>query len=175
MILSQNCETMTGMSRRLQLLPWICAVAFLALAGCCGGGSTHQCDFTPPTSGQDAGNSDGGIPCPDMPCKSPQVCCLTKAPVNAFCVDIQDFIPDNCTKFNNDPPSCYGPKDCTSGTVCCYQDAISLVSCQATDVCMGAGTTIVCNSDQDCPGMMSGSCPALTIDPDTGLPLGLCQ
>jgi len=178
MILSQICETMTGMSRPSWLLPWLGAAAFLALAGCCGGGSTHRCDFSPPTNPPDASaNSDAGIPCPDQPCTGGTACCLTKAPLAARCVPITEYMADNCEMINRNPPPCWSTSDCTTpDTVCCYQVALTLISCQPSAVCSGDGTDtyLVCGSDLDCPPT-AASCSLVTTNPDTGAPLGFCS
>jgi len=169
---------MTGMSWRARLLPWLSAAAFLALAGCCGGGSTHKCDFTPLDNGQDASmSSDAGIPCPNEPCQSPQVCCVTKAPLAARCVNITDFVSDNCEMFSTSAPACLGPEDCATGTVCCYQATLNLMSCQTPAVCPGDGSDNywVCGSDLDCPNPTTGSCSIVATNPDTNGPLGFCS
>jgi len=178
MIVSQICETMTEMSWRARLLPLVGAAALLTLAGCCGSGSTHKCDFTPATSGTDAGASDGGIPCPSMPCVLPQVCCVTKAPANIACVDVKDFMNDHCEMLNtNSPPPCSGPGDCLNGNVCCYQSTANLISCQKDMVCPGDGSDnyVVCSMDSDCPATTSGSCMIYGTNPATGLPFGYCR
>ena len=175
MIVSQICETMTGMSWRSRLLPWVGAAAFLALAGCCGSGSTHRCDFTPLDNGPDAG-ADGGFPCPDQPCQLPQVCCVTKAPLAARCVNATEFLSDSCEMLSTTAPACLGPEDCAGGTVCCYQATVNVMSCQTPTVCPGDGTDNywVCGSDLDCPSMAANSCMIVASNPDTGGPLGFC-
>jgi len=158
------------------LLRWLGAAAFLALAGCCGGGSTHRCDFSPPTSGMDAGpTGDGGIPCPDQPCTGGKVCCLTKAPLAAQCVPITDFVTDRCEMINMNPPPCWTAADCPSPTVCCYQVALSAISCQPAPVCPGDATDtyLVCGSDLDCPPT-SPMCSLVATTPSGG-PLGFCS
>lgn len=175
MILSQICETLTEMSRRSRLLPWVGAAALLTLAGCCGSGSTHKCDFTPPTTEQDASPPDGGVKCPDQPCKLPQACCVTKAPVNISCVNLQDFPANNCLKLNTNPPACLGPMDCLNGNVCCFQPSLTLFGCQPIDACPGDGnsTWIICTQDADCPAT-APVCMQYGSNPETGAPVGYC-
>jgi hypothetical protein len=141
----------------------------LAVAGCCGGGTTHKCDFTPPNeSGIDAG-SDGPMLCGTQLCENGQVCCLTKAPPLANCIDPAKFQELHCEKM--DLP-CFRPPDCPMGLTCCLGLEDLTVSCRPQILCPGDGvkTVIACETIQDCP-FNAPSCNLLTTvpDPKTGM------
>jgi hypothetical protein len=129
------------------------AILAAALAGCCSGkGPTHSCDFTPPEQpGADAG-SDGPVLCGSMVCEVPRVCCVTKAPLAAACVEPQEFRSRGCEEV---ALPCFTPADCPAGVACCLNvnpDGTGTVACQAEVVCLSGSTTYVaCASDADCP------------------------
>jgi hypothetical protein len=84
-------------------------------------------------------------------------------------------VNDRCEMFNtSDPPPCLVPSDCGAGNVCCYQLTLGLVSCQTSMACPGDGTDNyrVCASDLDCAPRV---CNLVTVNPDTGAPLGFCS
>src|SRR5688572_15462231 len=81
-IVPQFCETMIRMSRTwCATLRTSCLIFAVFVAGCCGSGPTHKCDFTPPNLNMNDGGADGPIPCGTMICELPQVCCLKKVPL----------------------------------------------------------------------------------------------
>src|SRR5688572_26822152 len=129
-IVPQFCETMIRMSRT-----W-CAVlrtsCLIFLAGCCGSGPTHKCNFSPPPSEMMDGGVDGQLPCGTMFCELPQVCCVKKVPLNAWCVDQSQFEPLGCEKM--DLP-CLGPSDCPTGLTCCLSWSQLSVSCRPLQLC----------------------------------------
>ena len=127
----------------------------LGMAGCCGGDPNHKCDFTPPGNmSQDAG-SDGPVMCGTQVCDMGQVCCVTKAPLAASCIDPSKFQSLGCEKM--DLP-CLKPTDCPTGLACCVVLSQDLsggtVSCLSQVQCV-AGTTsfVACDSDTDCPSV----------------------
>jgi len=127
----------------------------LGIAGCCnnGGGDNHKCDFTP--SGQtsmDAGH-DGPVMCGTEVCETTQVCCVTKAPLAASCIDPSRFVSLGCEKM--DLP-CMMPGDCPMGMACCVVLTPDLqsgtVSCQPQLQCLtGATSFVACSLSTDCP------------------------
>jgi hypothetical protein len=132
----------------------------IALAGCCGTGPSHKCDFTPPGTTTDAGGSDAGLPCGTKFCTMTQVCCVKKAPLIALCIDPSEFVSAGCEKM--DLP-CVSPTNCPPGLLCCVELAPDpAVSCKPMQVCPGDGqnTYIVCDKDSDCPSQRIGSCQA---------------
>jgi hypothetical protein len=146
----------------------------LAVAGCCGGGSTHKCDFTPPSSMTDAGPpSDGGTSCGTEICPAAQVCCVTKAPLAALCVDRSEFQSRQCE--TSDLP-CGGPAFCPKAFVCCLTlvQQSGTATCKSQDLCVPErGTTfIVCNTPADCPAPFS-TCSQLPADGSARA--GVCQ
>jgi hypothetical protein len=175
-IVSQICETMIRMSR-LGSLALVGAVVLLATAvgGCCGGAHSHQCDFTPLKS-QDSG-SDGPPLCGSELCTSGQVCCVTKVPVSASCIPPEQFLTDHCEMPTSTQASCFVPSDCQTGQVCCLNYSAASVNCTAPPSCPGndGNTFILCATDQDCPGQMSGSCrPVNGTAPDGGAAISAC-
>jgi len=155
MILSQICETMIRMSRNSRYAAWLVAAAIVSLVGCCGGGSTHKCDFTPPPT--DAGGTDSSSSnCGPQNCASNQVCCVTKTPPFASCIDPKDFLSYGCEMFQLQAPPCATSHDCDGG-VCCYQSNLQTISCQKSAACPANGmdTAPLCQTDQDCvaPGV----------------------
>jgi hypothetical protein len=131
----------------------------LTLAGCCGGGTTHKCDFTPPNQPNDGG-SDGPMLCGTQLCENGQVCCLTKAPPLANCIDPGKFQELGCEKM--DLP-CFKPLDCPTGLTCCLGLEDLTVTCRPQILCPGDGvkTLIACETIQDCP-FNAPSCNFLT-------------
>jgi hypothetical protein len=175
MILSQICETMIQMSRNGRWGVGLVALGLLWMAGCCGGGSTHKCDFTPAPI--DAGNqSDAGFGCPSQPCAANQVCCVAKTPPFISCINPADFVADGCEKnFMTNSPPCVTPQDCDGG-VCCLQINVQTFSCQLPAGCSGDGTESywTCSTDRDCPGRVSGSCQPVSAAAQYGLSLSVC-
>jgi hypothetical protein len=144
------------------------------MAGCCGGGSTHKCDFTPAPI--DAGNhSDAGAGCPTQPCAANQVCCVAKTPPFISCINPADFVALGCEKFKTDAPPCVTPQDCDGG-VCCLQVNVQSFSCQLPEGCSGDGQESfwTCSTDRDCPGRVSGSCQPLPAAAQAGFSLSVC-
>lgn len=174
MILSQICETMIGMSRNPPRRGWLALAALVLAAGCCGGGSTHKCDFTPPDLGMDGG-SDAALACGTQMCGMNQVCCVTKTPPFASCIAPQDFVADGCEMFQANKPPCLTPQECDGG-VCCFQRNLVSLSCQLPAGCPGDGTETyrTCSNDRDCPGAMSGVCQAVPGATGGGLTLMVC-
>ncbi len=174
MILSQICESMIQMSRKRRWRARLLAIALLGTSGCCGGGSTHKCDFTPPDV--DSGShSDASLGCGNLTCATNQACCVTKTPPFVSCIDPKDYIADGCEKFSTDSPMCASPRECDGG-VCCAQIHLMTSSCQAASACPGDGTEtyLICNSDLDCPGTAPGRCQILSASAD-GIPEGFCM
>jgi hypothetical protein len=171
MILSQICETMIRMSRCAGLA----AVTIVFAVGCCGSGSTHKCDFSPPDEGKDAG-SDAALACGTQMCGSNQVCCVTKTPPFASCIDPKDFQADGCEQFQVQQPPCLVPQDCKMGQVCCLQANLQMLSCQLPDGCPGDGTDTwrTCASDQDCPRTTPGTCQPVPAAGAAGISLNVC-
>jgi hypothetical protein len=159
MILSQFCETMIGMSQKGRRRAWLLAAALVFAAGCCGSGSTHKCDFSSPYDGKDAG-PDAALACGTKMCGTNQVCCITRTPPFANCIDPKDFLADSCEMFQPQAPPCLTPDQCDAGAVCCYQVNLSSISCQKAAGCSGDGTDTyrTCASDRDCPRSTPGVC-----------------
>jgi hypothetical protein len=140
-------------SRVARRVGWIVGLIVGTVVGCCGGGPTHKCDFTPPPgAGPDAG-SDGPMLCGTQVCDTGKVCCYTKAPPLANCIDPEKFQSLGCEKL---ALPCLTPAECPDGTVCCLNitDPTNYtVSCQSTLLCQanGAGTRWACGSSADCP------------------------
>ena len=111
-----------------------CAVA-AAIAGCCGGGPNHQCNFTPPQASSDGG-SDAPLLCGTAVCEASQVCCFKKSPALALCINPADFEPLGCERPDL---SCTAPGDCPAGTTCCL------------DLGDVSAWTIACRPPQLCP------------------------
>jgi hypothetical protein len=157
----------------------VAAAAALVLAftltGCCGGGPSHKCDFTPYNAPHDAA-PDGPIPCGTQICSDTQVCCVTIAPPLANCID-QDpvkFMQLGCKKPAD--VSCIDPSSCPGGFVCCFTNtqAMQSLSCAAPQLCSSNGQQILCSSDADCPGQASGSCQQIAST-TTGAPISACH
>jgi hypothetical protein len=149
-----------------------------ALAGCCGSGPTHKCDFTPPNTPHDAGAGDGGVPCgQEAPCSATQVCCVTRVPLNATCID-QDPVKFMQLGCESVALSCLGPSQCPSGWVCCFANTPQLqtLACGPSQLCTTSDNMhfLVCTTDADCPGQASGSCQLLTQISD-GTNLSICH
>ena len=82
---------MIRMSRGAQFVRlWVAAAVMFSMVGCCGGGPSHKCDFSPAPTMHDGG-SDAPVPCGTDVCQPPQVCCLKKSPLLALCIDIENF------------------------------------------------------------------------------------
>jgi hypothetical protein len=174
MILSQICESMIEMSRSRRWRVGLLAFALLGFGGCCGGGSTHKCDFTPPDL-DSGGHSDAGFGCPSKPCAANQVCCVAKTPPFISCIDPVDFVADGCEHFPTTNPTCNVPQDCDGG-VCCVQKNIMTLTCQAAADCPGDGveTYWTCSTDRDCPTRAPGSCQPSPQAAALGITLGVC-
>jgi hypothetical protein len=171
MIVSQICETMIRMSRS-RLLVLLLAVAFSSvLAGCCGGANSHKCDFTPLDSQKDGGSD--GPSCGNLNCTAPTVCCVQKIPPYFSCVPLEDFTKDQCEMPPSVAPDCVVPKDCDSGKICCLQVAgVPMMNCQPT--CQGPSSYQACETDNDCPTQLSGSCGLIAGGPDAGYSINVC-
>jgi hypothetical protein len=125
----------------------------LALAGCCNSGTNHRCDFTPPGTDAGDGGSDGPTLCGTEVCDPGEVCCLTKAPANAACIQPAQFESLGCEKM---PLPCFMPSDCPQGMVCCVVFADNgtggTVNCQPQLQCAaGELSFVACGSADDCP------------------------
>lgn len=166
---------MIGMSQAKLAALLVSIGAWGALAGCCGGGPSHKCDFTPPTVQMDAGSSDAPMPCGTEVCQPPQVCCLKKIAPFASCIDPADYLADACEMIQMDPPPCSTPTDCDGGTVCCLEVAAQAISCQPPPLCPGDATHsyLICASDMDCPNQQAGSCRNVGTG-TTGVSLNVC-
>jgi hypothetical protein len=174
-MVSQFCGSMIGMSQAKLTALLISIGAWAALAGCCGGGPSHKCDFTPPTVQMDAGGSDAAMPCGTEVCQAPQVCCLKKIAPFASCIDPADYVADACEMIQMNPPPCTRPTDCDGGTVCCLENATETISCQPPPLCPGDATHsfLICASDMDCPNQQAGSCRNVDTG-TTGVSLNVC-
>ena len=172
MIVSQICETMIRMScSRLTGLVLTVALA-TALAGCCGGASSHKCDFTPLDSHKDGG-SDGPMMCGTLKCDLPTVCCAQKISPYFSCVNVDQFVQNHCEMPPSVAPDCVVPKDCDSGKICCLQVAgTPMMNCQPT--CQGPTSYQACETDNDCPTQLSGSCGLIAGGADAGYSINVC-
>lgn len=107
-----------------------------------------------------------------------KVCCLTKIPPFAQCIDPSQFQADNCETKPPPMPSCEKPSDCDGGTVCCLSPNAGMIACEPSGLCPGGGTNgtyLVCSTDDDCPSHVSGACMALPIPLDAGISLSYCS
>jgi len=131
------------------------------VAGCCGSAPTMKCDFSPPPVEVTDGGVDGQLPCGTAFCELPQVCCVKKVPLSAWCVDQADFIPLGCEKM--DLP-CLGPKDCPNGLTCCLSWSQLSVSCRPVQLCPNdmMDTYLVCSEDADCPSQQINACTVVS-------------
>jgi hypothetical protein len=157
-IVPQICETMIRMSQTwCAVLSTSCLILSVFVAGCCGSGPTHKCDFSPPPTTMNDGGVDGQLPCGTMFCDLPQVCCVKKVPLSASCIDQADFVALGCEKM--DLP-CLGPKDCPNGLTCCLSWSQLSVSCRPVQLCPNdmTDTYLVCSEDADCPNQQINSC-----------------
>jgi len=153
--------------RAIRSTPLIGAAALLALVvvGCCRTGANHTCDFTPPP-GMDAGGTDGPLLCGSQVCEDGKVCCVTKVPLNATCIEPAMFLSLKCEKV---ALPCTKPSDCPGGMACCVRfnpDGTGLVSCQPEALCIaGENTAIACASTADCPSVWP-TCATITEPPE---------
>jgi hypothetical protein len=127
-------------------------VIVAAIAGCCGGGPTHQCNFTPPPSNSDGG-PDAPLLCGTAVCDASQVCCVKKAPALALCISPAEFEALDCEKPDL---SCTATADCPAGTTCCLDlsDADHpALACRPPQICPedGPTTRLSCERVTDCP------------------------
>jgi len=141
----------------------LCGLA-LVIAGCCGGGPNHRCDFTPPPAGGADGGSDGPVMCGTEVCDTSQVCCVTKAPLSASCIDPSKFMALGCEKL---ALPCLKPTDCPGGLACCVvltaDQTGGTVSCQQELQCLAGATSFVaCGSAADCPAVRP-TCATLSM------------
>ena len=144
---------------------WV-AVAIAALvAGCCRTGSNHSCDFTSPTPAGGDGGVDASLMCGTKVCAVSQVCCVTKAPLNASCIEPSMFESLHCEKLEL---PCFKPADCPAGVACCVMlaaDGTGTVSCRVQSLCVPGGSTFVaCASDSDCPSVRPTCTPLASTD-----------
>jgi hypothetical protein len=88
--------------------------------------------------------------CGTQLCEDGKVCCLTKAPPLANCIDPAKFVSLGCEKM--DLP-CFKPKDCPEGLTCCLGIEALTVSCRPQLLCPGDGvsTLVACETLDDCP------------------------
>jgi hypothetical protein len=101
--------------------------------------------------------------CGTQVCENGQVCCYTKAPPLANCIDPVNFESAGCETM---PLPCFSPKECPEGLNCCLQfgqDGNGTVSCRPQLLCPGDGvsTYIACSTYVDCP-INAPSCNYLT-------------
>jgi hypothetical protein len=147
-------------------------VSLAAVAGCCGGGPSHKCDFTPPSKpGIDAG-ADGPLPCGTQICDPTQVCCVKKVPLVALCIEPQDFVPNGCEKLEL---PCLVPADCPAGLTCCVRLAAPAgIICVPGQLCQpdGSNTFLACSDSSQCP-MLGSSCEVVGSG-EGGLELKVC-
>jgi hypothetical protein len=153
---------MVSMSRRGI---WLAGALAALVVGCCRSGSNHSCDFTPPEqAGGDAG-TDASLMCGTKICEASQVCCVTKAPLNATCIEPSMFQSLGCEKL---ALPCFKPTDCPPGIACCAMinaDGTGTVSCRVQSLCVpSASTYVACASDGDCPAVRP-TCTALSSTP----------
>ena len=106
-------------------------------------------------------------------CPAPTVCCAQKIPPYFSCVQVEDFVRDQCEMPMSVAPECTVPKDCDSGKICCLQTAgVGMMSCQPT--CQGATSYQACVTDLDCPTQLPDSCHLLAGGPDAGFSVSVC-
>jgi hypothetical protein len=127
-----------------------CLIVVLWLAGCCGNGPTHKCDFTPPNVPGNDGGTDGPMLCGTAVCEDGKVCCYKKAPPLALCIAPTSFEELKCEKM--DLP-CFTPDECPEGMTCCLGLKDLTVTCRPQLLCTGDGvdTLRACGSELDCP------------------------
>ena len=101
------------------------------------------------------------------------VCCAQKISPYFSCVAPQDFARLQCEMPPSVAPDCVVPKDCDSGKICCLQVAgAPTMNCQPT--CQGPTSYQACETDQDCPTQLSGSCGLIAGGPDAGYSINVC-
>jgi hypothetical protein len=166
-------KLMIRMSRRNQLVRLLAVAVGLVIAGCCGSGPSHKCDFSPAPTEHDGG-SDAPLACGTDVCQPPQVCCLKRSPLVALCVDIENFEKDGCEK--PDDFFCLVPADCPLGLSCCldlHNVQQASVTCRPANYCPNDGMTMLtCSGSQDCPPA-APICSVLGTAPD-GTQLATC-
>jgi hypothetical protein len=129
-----------------------CAMA-AAVASCCGGGPSHQCQFAPPPDANSDGGADAPLLCGTAVCEASQVCCFKKAPAVALCINPAQFDSLGCEKPDL---SCTTPADCPAGTTCCLDlSDVSqwAIACRPPQICPedGQNTRLSCDIATDCP------------------------
>ena len=145
----------------------ICGLLLLFVVGCCGGGPSHKCDFTPPDTPGFDGGTDGPMLCGTAVCEGNTVCCYKKAPPLALCISPLDYEKLGCEKM--DLP-CFSKMDCPNGLNCCLVFADDgtggTVTCRQQLMCPGDGapTFIACATNLDCPATRP-NCMFLTSTP----------
>jgi hypothetical protein len=151
---------MIRMSRGARFVRSLVVGTVIFLAGCCGGGPSHKCDFTPAPSSPDGG-PDASMPCGTDVCHPPQVCCLMKSPLSALCIDFQNFEKEGCEKPDQIP--CLVPADCPGGLSCCLDTRLAgcitpecppPISCRPAPLCPYTGangpTFMTCSGNDNC-------------------------
>ena len=87
-------------------------------------------------------------------CEASKVCCVTKAPLNATCIEPAEFESLHCEKI---ALPCLKPTDCPGGLACCVTlkpDGTGTVTCLQEVVCVaGEMTYVACASEADCPSV----------------------
>ncbi len=93
-------------------------------------------------------------------CEDGKVCCLTKSPPLAMCIDPSNFQALHCETM---ALPCFKPKDCPMGLTCCLGLQDFTVTCRPQILCPGDGveTVIACEVLDDCP-FNAPSCNFLT-------------
>jgi len=148
------------------------AVSFgVALAAACGGSTSNSGNSDGGGSGNSSGGSgssgagassssgagaevDGGIPCGQNSCVSPQKCCYTQGDAGgAFPAQVAscaDSCPDGGTQI-----SCTSSAQCQGSDVCCSSFGGGALSVTCAAQCSG-GSFQLCASDAEC--LNGGSC-----------------
>ena len=130
---------------------WIMVGIALAIAGCCRGSSCEIAEPIPDAG--DAGSDAGPVACGTAVCDMGQVCCVTKSPPLAQCIDPGRFDALGCLKAGL---PCVLPADCPSGMACCLtvspDISTATVSCQQELECLaGQMSFVTCAASADCP------------------------
>ena len=134
----------------------------LAIAGCCRGGTNHQCEFVSPNDGGPDGGPDGPLLCGTLECGEDRVCCVTKITPYFSCIAPADFESRGCEKPDK---LCTTPAGCPGGLTCCvtFAETTGTVTCRTEVMCRADGW-VVCESDADCP-LDLGPCTEFNTDP----------